>query len=162
MKKIFESKIDLNKKLSLCYYTILFISSQINNIKDPISNLLSQVEEIYNFLKKENFTKFLYFNVDKVHNLLYLSEETILIESSENYNLSHYFYLILLINENLNIVNYIYDLKYITKLKNFLFSNNEINKEQDKLKKIILSRVLIELINNYKGTYLHKKMIMIY
>lgn len=157
MKKIFESKIDLNKKLSLCYYTILFISSQINNIKDPISNLLSQVEEIYNFLKKENFTKFLYFNVDKVHNLLYLSEETILIESSENYNLSHYFYLILLINENINIVNYIYDLKYITKLKNFLFSNNEINKEQDKLKKIILSKVLIELINNYKGTNLHKK-----
>ena len=79
-KKIFELDNNLKIKVSLCYDTTLNFSSQIyDEKKDPIFNLLSNYEEIKFINKKENLTKFLYFNINNVHNLLYLSEKIVLI-----------------------------------------------------------------------------------
>ena len=150
-KKIFELDNNLKMKVSLCYDTTLNFSSQIyDEKKDPTFNLLSNYEEIKFINKKENLTKFLYFNVNNVHNLLYLSEKIILIDSSE-YKMSHHFYLDLLINKNHDIVNYKYNLDYIKIIMEEIL-NIKSNEEHYLLKKFILLKVLKDLIYNYKGT----------
>ena len=137
---------DFKRKLSLCYYSTINISSEINN-NDPIFKLLSEYSDIENILKLNDrqITKFLYFNRKYVHQILYDEDKTIHFNYEENNNsLSFYFYLILLINDMPDILNYTYDLKYIKEI------NEQQKKNNNLYNKIIISKIIIELVNDYK------------
>ena len=111
------------QKINLCIFGTLKNSIEIN---EPIYKLLSNVSDI---------------------KILYFYEEIIEINNlGEKMKLSDYFYLILLINDNINIINYIYNLNIIKFL-------NEYNKNSFLLlQKTIISKMIINLINYYKET----------
>ena len=141
-----------SKKLCFSYvYTLFGIEDVQNNF---FSNLLSKYDEIEKILnlKEENIFKFFYFNRIKIHNILYDNEEVIEVDNTINKNIILYFYLDLLIKFDLSIVDYTYSLDLITKL-------NESQKESNnkKYKKIINSKIIIDLINNYKGYYKYEE-----
>ena len=119
----------------------------IDSDKDPISKLISDYNEIKSLLelKKDKSFIFFYLNRNKVHEELYKKEEIIDVEYSES--ISFYFYLNLLIRENLTLINYSYSIDLINKV-NDLQRNND-NKI---CRQIILSKIIIDLINNYKVT----------
>jgi hypothetical protein len=79
------------------------------------------------------------------HFILYKEEETINIES---YNiekeLSNLFYLNLLIMENLETLNYEYSFDFIKSI-------HDSNKEAKILKKVLVSKIILELLKNYEG-----------
>ena len=113
---------------------------------EPIFNLFIKFEELQYFFKKDSMAKIFYFNRKKVHKILYDEEEFITINSNEKTkSLNYLFYLILLINDNKEIVNYKYSIDYIKDIFEL------IKEEKEALKKLILVKVLIELINNYKS-----------
>ena len=141
-------------KVSLkSYYS--YESTLINPIednKDPVFNIVNSCEmikEINNNYKKQN-KKYLYFNKDKIHNLLYLEEENIIINDDKNTlflnnNISELFYLDLLILDNAEQVNYTYSIDIIKVVNNFEKNSNF------KLKNIIISKIVLILIFNFKG-----------
>ena len=127
----------------------------INPIEDsnePVFNIVNSCEmitEINNNYKKQN-KKYLYFNKDKIHNLLYLEEENIIINDDKNTlflnnNISELFYLDLLILDNAEQVNYTYSIDIIKVVNNFEKNSNF------KLKNIIISKIVLILIFNFKG-----------
>ena len=141
-----QLKNNILKKISICYYGTLNQSLEIYD-NDPIFKLLSGYSDIENILKLNDrqITKFLYFNRKYVHQILYDADKTIHFNYEENNNnLSFYFYLILLINDMPDILNYTYDSKYI----------KVISEQQEKINnpynKIIISKIIIELANDYK------------
>ena len=130
----------------ICTYATLNHPLDINN---PVHSLINSYEEIVNILSVNDLeiTKFLYYNKTKIHKILYDFEEVIKI--NENFiKLNELFYLSLLINEDSNIINYTYSLKYIITVNNYQNNNNNIIT----LKNIILAIIIIELIFNYKQT----------
>ena len=116
---------------------------------DPITKLLTNYEEIKEILnmKDKNIIKYLYFNRYNITKILYNNEENIFVDFvGIKKNISFYFYLDLLIRENQNIVEYTYSIDFIKEIHNLQKNNN------DKIyQKIILSKLIIELIKNYKG-----------
>ena len=91
---------------------------------------------------------YLYYNKKKAHNILYISDVVIDINSYTIKNeLNYYFYLNILIKENVEIVNYSYSFDFINKL--YKIANNL--SPDNNLKKIIYSKFIIELINNFQG-----------
>ena len=98
-------------------------------------------------LNKLDIIKFYYFNKSSIHNLLYKFEKNIKLNYDEKDPLSYYFYLSLLIRDNLNIVNYSYSIEYISKINEKQKNNNGI------YNKIMISKIILELIDNYKGLY---------
>ena len=146
-EKLFPfTDIDFRPKLYLNYYSTVNISSEINN-NDPIYKLLSEYSDIEN-IKKINegqITKFLYFNRKCAHQILYDADKTIHFNYEEiNKNLSFYFYLILLINDMPDILNYTYDYQYIKEI------NNQQENNDNLFNKIIISKIIIELSNDFK------------
>ena len=145
--KFFILHSDLSQKLSLCYYTTLYQSSEINN-NDPIYKLLkdSDIDSIMK-ISDEEITKFIYFNREQIHKELYDSNRVIhFLYKKKNEALSFYFYLSLLIQDNPGVLNYTYDPDYIKK----------IDKQTDNSKvfnKLFFSKIIIELANDYKETY---------
>ena len=131
---IFSFKIDDNN----------ISEKQITNYND-INEILSQ--------NKDNKMKILYLNKTNIHKILYDAEETIKITSEMmNNDLSNFFYLILLIEDNPNIINYEYPLDLIRKI------NNKIkNGDSSIFIKILKYKIIIELIKNYKGTDNYEK-----
>ena len=105
-----------------------------------VSKLISKFEEINDILNlKKNSIKFIYIYKTNIHNILYEKEETININSEIMINnLSNYFYLIKLIEDNPNIVNYKYSLVFI-KDANY----NIKNKKNNKIRNIIKCKILI-------------------
>ena len=124
----------------------------IEDSNDPVFNIVNSCEmitEINNNYKKQN-KKYLYFNKDKIHNLLYLEEENIIINDDKNTlflnnNISELFYLDLLILDNAEQVNYTYSIDIIKVVNNFEKNSNF------KLKNIIISKIVLILIFNFKG-----------
>ena len=126
-------------------YTYATINHPLE-LNNPILSLINGYEDIINILSLNNLeiTKFIYFNKMKIHQILYESEE--LIKINENViKLKELFYLSLLINENSNIINYIYSLQYIIIINNYQKNNNNII-----LKNILFAKIIIELIFNYR------------
>ena len=81
--------------------------------------------------------KFIYFNRNWFHNILYEKEELIKIEFEEQKrNLYYNFYLNLLIKEDPEIINYTYSLYFIKKI------NIERKKTSQKYKLIMLSKII--------------------
>ena len=104
--------------------------------------------ELINFLnqKSDNSFKILYFNKTSIHIILYDEEESIKIISEMMKNgLSNYFYLLLLIEDNPNIINYEYSLDFI-KDTNYKRKGNTNNK----ITNIIKYKIIFILIKNYQ------------
>ena len=119
-------------------------------IKDPINLLISEYSEINIFFKlNKPIFKFLYFNKNKIHEILYNSEEIIDVNNQlrdDDIKLMDIFYLSLLINDNIDIINYKYSIECIRNINNMQKYNNNI------IKKILFAKIIIDLLNNYKGT----------
>ena len=111
---------------------------------------LTSYEEVKNIFNEENnnqIIKIIYFNKEIIHKILYDSDETINIESNIIQNkISNYFYLTLLLGDNIDIVNYEYSINLIRDI------NSQLKKTDSEYGNIILSKIIIELIRNYKGT----------
>ena len=135
------------KKLILELNDNLKNSSEIVE-KDPIFGLISDFQLIEDILnKKECNLKLLYFNRKKIHDILYKSKKIININEMQNTQLSNYFYLISLIEDNKYIINYGYNFDFIKNIYDKQLENEKNNKL-----KIILSIIILKLISNYKGT----------
>ena len=116
--------------------------------KEDIEKLLTDYEKLNIFFKKDKLKviKFLYFNREIIHNILYENENTIELKPDEDIiNLSFYFYLSLLIRDK-DIVNYTYSFEFIKNINNQQNNNNNI------YNKLILSKIILELIDNYEQT----------
>ena len=141
----FEKK-NLSKKASLAYFTILNYAIDKCIINDPIIKIdidYNDIEPIIK-LKEVNKYRFFYFNIEKIHKILYEQDINIIIDGYID-KLSFYYYLNLLITNDKTIMNYIYSINLIKEL-NELQKNNK-----DKIyKKLIISKIIIDLIDNYK------------
>jgi hypothetical protein len=79
------------------------------------------------------------------HAILYNNEETIDIASYNiKIDLNNLFFLDLLIMENLETLNYEYSFDFIKKI-------HDSNKEAKSLRKVIISKIILELLKNYEG-----------
>ena len=138
-------------KPDFCYKFVL--KAPAENSKDPMFKLINSydmIKEIYINYKKDN-KKFFYFNKDKLHKLLYDLEEMIKINDDSNTllpdnNMSELFYFELLVLDNRESINYTYSITIIREINN---SNKNIS---FKLKKIIISKIILSLIYNFKGS----------
>ena len=142
----------LSKKItfreSLVHHLTLFERNEII-YNDSKSQLINDYEDIINILNQEikNKMQFLYFNRNEIHKILYDYEETIKLNNDIVKNdISNYFYLLLLIGDNPTIINYEYSIDFIINIY------DQLKKENKNIKKIILSKIIIELINNYKDS----------
>ena len=104
-------------------------------------------EKILNNNQHKNNIRHLYFGRNIIHNILYNYEQIISIEYDESKkSLDYLFYLDLLIDDNNSIINYTFSIDYIRIL------NNEKNNINGQYKLVIISKIIIDLINNFKGT----------
>ena len=143
-----------NKESLIIYLAIAKNITYDKFFSESKNSLFSNMTELINILKNKNGKKIdiLYFYKEKIGQILYDNEEIIeinkeIINTNNTYNISDYFYLILLIKDNPTIINYIYDLDLIKEIKNKL----KIEKK-NYLKQLFFSKIGIELINNYKNT----------
>ena len=143
-------------KISLCYkYTLNDpYEKEKNEQKDnPISNLFSSFDEIKYIIENNNkylnLFKFIYFNRTKINSILYDSEEMIHLNSTDIKNdISNYFYLALLLESDQTMVNYEYSFDIIKNIDKQL--KNKENKDNNIFKQMVTSKLLIDLIENYR------------
>ena len=136
---------------NLCYKFTL--KNPIENKNDPLYKLIisnNEIEAIYKINKNSN-KKFLYFNKDKIHNILYESEEVFTIDDDlknifQDSDISELFYFELLILDKLETINYNYSIELIRELNKIAINNNF-----KPIKKILISKILLSLIYNFKG-----------
>ena len=125
----------------------LIESSSIQG-KEKIDKLFIDYIELEKYCtsNKINISKLLYFNKSSIHSLLYKKNRIMKLNNNINeVNLPFLFYLSLIIRDNPYIINYSYSLGYIIRI-------NELIKNENKIyKKLILSKIVIELIDNYKA-----------
>ena len=139
-----NEKDNLSKKILICY--------KISTLPNNNLKLLSNYDEVLIIINsnKKHLIDFLYFNRNNIHEILYKEEKVINIEINENNrNLSYYFYLSLLITENKDIINYSYSFDYITDI---IENYQKYIEDNNKLTKIIISKILLQIIDNYKNT----------
>ena len=150
-KKIFsKNKENLPFKLILCYNWILIKHDIITN--DPIFYLLSNFEEITSLKGKKEYIKFLYCNRNNIESILYNEEKIIEIESVNTIKtISDYFYLSLIIKNKNNLVNYSYSINFIKEI------NEQRKIVKEVFQKVIISKIILELIENYKETDNYKE-----
>ena len=108
---IVQYKKDLSFKLNLDY--LVSIISLVKIKDDPVSTLINDYSEIKQILELENYIKALFYNKSKIHQTLYDNDVIIDIKDSNTNDLKTNFYLVLLIRDNLDIINYKYSLNYI-------------------------------------------------
>ena len=126
-------------------------------LNDPIEqdtigfpfSLLDSLPEIKNI--QNEFMKHHYFNRKKIKKFLYDNEETISLDddydniTNKNSNLV---YLTILLEESTNIVDYVYELDFIKKIKEKLDFKNDSEK---RFENIIILKIILNLISNYQG-----------
>ena len=114
---------------------------------DPVYKIIDKASEIIDISNKNyNFTKSFNFNKKNIHSILYESQDFIEISNPNIEDISSfYFYLALLIEENLLIINYIYNLDLIKTIQNKNVNNNNY------LYNIIKHKIIKILLNNYYG-----------
>ena len=113
-----------------------------------IDLLIICFDEIKKKLKSEtDIIKFIYLYREWFHKILYDREEIAKINLGEQKkNLYYNFYLNLLIKENPEIINYTYSLDFIKTI------NIERKNTLQKYKSIMFSKIIVDLIDNYRGT----------
>ena len=139
--------LELIKYLSIkkfIYHDYSFL--ELSNVKDKenIEKLL--ITKNLEFNNIFDLIKFYYINRISIHNILYKNKKNIQLNNDLN-QISCYYYLSLLIRDNIDIINYSYSIDYIKKV------NDKYKKENKKYTKIIISKIILELIYNYKGLY---------
>ena len=121
----------------------------LRNIKKY--GLIRDYDELINIINnlKENKFKFLFFYKSNIHQILYDSQSIININTNEMNlsKISHFFYLSILIKDNPELINYSYSFEFI---KNIYESVKNLDSNKI-LIKIIISKISIEFINNFKG-----------
>jgi len=125
----------------------LLKSSLTLKIKNIIKNIFTHIRNIdINFsLYKITFIKLLYFKKNIINPLLYEFDKIINLDYDKVDNISYYFYLTLLIENNPNVIDYYFSIQFIKNInKNNINNNNNI-------KKILLSKIIIDLIKYYRG-----------
>ena len=131
-------------KLKIVYVTPL--NNEIRIINEPISQLIKCFDDIKLANNDINYTKYLYYYKDKIHKILYQEEIIIKVDDTLAKNFESNFYLILLIEDQPEFINYEFAINYIK-----LF--NEIKKnEKNKYFNLINSKILLSLINNYRNS----------
>ena len=156
--------IEIIKKL-LLYDDVIYLQLPkvisekiIINIKESKSNEKENknfkiyIKDLSKYFELDNLkiVKFLYYNIKNFHDILYDYDTEIILENEEK-NLSYIFYATLLIKDNLNIINYSFTIEFIRGI------NNIIDKKNDKIYlKLLLSKIIFELIDIYKGLYEYK------
>ena len=139
-KNLFEFSEYLSSNTYLNNAGSILITNEMENI----------IEDIKDKKIRENpylFIYFLFLNKNHIHKILY-EEDIIISLEDENDIFKDLLYtlpLTLLILDNSNIIDFKYSFDFIN---NF---NESIKKEKEIFKKVILSKVLIDLIDNYKG-----------
>ena len=119
---------------------------ELKHYSDPVFALFNNYKEIEN-LAKEN-SKLFYFIRKSINKILIKEEKYIIFESIvqiKNFGFCFYFYLLVI--DNPNIVNYIYNINYLRVFFGFIESNL-----LSIIKKIFYSKIFILLVYNYKGT----------
>ena len=144
---------ELSTKLNLALYAQLSNSIEIEEespLKSLISNFSDEDKERLINLKTPENMRFFYINYISIHKYLYDQDKTIEINSNNfRNNFINYFYLVLLIASDKDLVNYVYSIKIIQDL-----NNREI---QANLNEIIIGKIIMELINNYKNSENYKE-----
>ena len=131
----------------LCFY---IANKEQKKIDEKLINKLiinyNSLKDILE-IKKLGIIKFLYFNRNYIHKILIDDNEIITIKNNyyEN-NLSFNFYLSLLIEEDLNTINYQYSIEFIQELY------NKYKKIKGKFTSLIICKIIKLLIQNYKQT----------
>ena len=126
---------------------IEYLIDHLISIDDKIGLIknYSEIEMIQKIKTSKKFN-FIYHKRENVHTVLYEEEKFIKIKSNKSEeDLYKLFLLILLIKDNSEIVNYIYDFKYIENVNNFR------KKNKSAITSFILSMIIIQLINNFKA-----------
>ena len=103
------------KKEKLNEIMFIKLSSEIIDNDNLLVKKYTELKEILNSLKeKENKIKFCYKYRKKIHDILYEADEFINIDRAGE--LSDYFYLILLINEEEDLIDYTFNFDLIKQL----------------------------------------------
>ena len=119
MKSDIFNKEDNNLKHKI----ILMLQPNKSNKKESLNKLIYNFKELQfllNSLKMQtkNIPKFIYDNMNNIHNILYNSEAFINLNSIEiRQEINNYFYISLLIAQNQEIVNYTYSIDFIKSFK---------------------------------------------
>ena len=116
-------------------------------VKTDKNGLLSKYSEIEKLLELKTSRKYEFFYLNKVsiHQILFDEEKIIKIQSNtQEKNLYNLFYIILLIKHKPYLINYIYEYKFIENVNNLRKNTN------DEILRLLLSKIVIELIDNYK------------
>jgi len=117
--------------------------------KNYIKNTFFDFESINNVRLNAKAMELLYFNQNIIHPLLYEFDKIIKLNSIGNLNkISYYFYLSLLITNNPNIIYYYYSIQFIRNINEYNIKRNNSN---NNIKKLIISKVIIDLIKYYRG-----------
>ena len=122
-----------------------FIDSFIN--KCPECKLISNFSEIQKILnlKEIKIIEFLYKNRINIHNILYEEEKIIILKPIYLKSFSDFFYTDLLIKDNPKIINYSFSIDVIQNINSFI-QDKDLN-----IKKVIVSKISIDFIQNYKS-----------
>ena len=137
---------ELSTKLGILFYSSLNSKIKINN--DPIPFLLKYDCEIKSFYRWKYFTKIIYFNMKIFHKLLYEFDMILRIDQNMMNDLSFNYYLILLIEDEVEIINYEFSIMYIKIV-------NDLKKIiENKYFNLINSKIVIELLINFKNSNL--------
>ena len=113
-------------------------------------NIIDNINLIKELSSSSYFPKMFYFNVQIIHKKLYELQEVVKIDNRlQIKDLSFIFYLDLLIENDRDIINYIYDFDFILKIVKFIQEHKYLNS----LKQIIISKIILDLIYNFKGFY---------
>ena len=132
------------------HYSYSKIDSNIGN--DPLLQLslnYEEIEEIINSKNKE-MIKNLFFYRLMLNKILYNNDKIINLDDffGKITDLSFHFYLCMIINYNVNVTNYSFSINYIKQIHDLKENCN------DKVyKKLILSKIILELINTLKSSY---------
>ena len=139
-----EEKRKLSKKLKLLCE--VQINNNIFTKNDPTSFLIKNFEEIEPLLKFKKFPLLGFNNKNTIHDILYYCDQIIKINDFMKNDLTSNFYLVLLIRDQPDLINYSISLKYIQD-----FSEQKKN-EKLIYNNLINAKATVELINNYNNS----------
>lgn len=143
----------MHRKFKLIHF-YSSINSPIENDKDPSFNLFNNIEEIKAIYKiyPEMSKQIFFFNKKKIEDILYEEEiifqfEMIDFQQNKKFCISELFYLDLLVTNNLEMINYSYEVKYIFEINNIFFKKGNLNSFQN----LLISKMLLDIIKNHES-----------
>ena len=143
----------MEKKNAQIIPLFIQLSKNIEHIKYIKKEKDSEHYEIVDFIKNlipDSIVRLFCYDestIDGIHSILYHLNDYIKIENNDsNTNLYILFHLVILIRYDKDLINYSYSFDFIRKI--FSIMKNEAT---GKYKKLILSIINIDLINNYEG-----------